>query len=259
MVPEALFDLLGTDVRCVAILHGHNELGGLARIGDLVSLSRKAAPDAHIHVDLVQAFGKVAFDLDAEDVDSVAVSAHKLHGPRGVGCLAYNNTARIAPLKEGGGQEHGLRGGTENVAGAVGLAVATEHALTHLAEHALHMEGLLIELMEQICKHIPTAHRLGTDDRRLPHVLSLRLPGINGASLQQLASERGLAFSTGSACHTDTESSSPVLSAAGLSRREAREVVRLSVSPLTTTEDIAAATDVLATEIAALAKIGSGL
>ena len=122
MDPETFFDHLGSDVRVVSILYGHNELGTVPQLEELVGLTRKVSSHAHIHVDLVQAYGKVPFDLDASDVDSVAVSAHKLHGPRGIGFLALSSKARLVPLLTGGGQEHGLRGGTENVAGAVSEA-----------------------------------------------------------------------------------------------------------------------------------------
>jgi len=103
IAPETLFDALGDDVRTVAILHGHNELGTLSRLDELVSLVRRIAPTAHVHVDLVQTYGKLPFDLDDADVDSVAVSAHKLHGPRGVGFLALSSKAQITPLLKAGG------------------------------------------------------------------------------------------------------------------------------------------------------------
>ena len=124
LAPETLFEALGSDVRTVGLMYGHNELGTLCQLRELVELVRRTAPEAHVHVDLVQTYGKLPFDLDDFDVDSVAVSGHKFHGPRGAGFLALSSTAAIAPLQLAGGQEGGLRGGTENLAGAVGLAVA---------------------------------------------------------------------------------------------------------------------------------------
>ena len=259
MEPEALFDCLGRDVRCVAILHGHNELGGLARLEDLVSLCRRVAPDAHLHVDLVQAYGKVPFDLDEAGVDSVAVSAHKLHGPRGTGFLAYSSTARLSAIQAGGGQEAGIRGGTENVAGAAGLAVAAEHALSHLADHAAHMLHLLEVLEDHIQTEFPRATRLGVPGRRLPHVLSMRIPGLVGETLQQRASAHGVAFSTGSACHAAEQRDNHVLRAVGLSRRAAREVVRLSVSPQNSETEVRAAAAQICGEAKQMAEIGRGL
>ncbi len=265
MEPEALFDLLGRDVRGVAILHGHNEVGGLARVDELVSLVRRVAPGAHVHVDLVQSYGKVPFDLDDAGVDSVAVSGHKLHGPRGVGFLALSSTAAVAPIQRGGGQEGGLRGGTENVAGAVGLAVAAERALSHLATSAAHMERLLEWLLARVRRDFPRAVRLGVEGRRLPHVLSLRLPGIVGETLQQRCSARGVAFSTGAACHgseggkaEETKTNeNHVLRAIGMERRAAREVVRMSVSPFTAEADVAHAAEILCEEAGVLQRVAA--
>ena len=122
LAPEVLFEALGTDVRVVALMYGHNELGTLCQLQELVELVRRTAPEAHVHVDLVQTYGKLPFDMDRVDVDSVAVSGHKFHGPRGAGFLALSNAAEVSPLQLAGGQEGGPRGGTENVAGAIGLA-----------------------------------------------------------------------------------------------------------------------------------------
>ncbi|MHC4079287.1 MAG: cysteine desulfurase family protein, partial [Planctomycetota bacterium] len=237
--PETFFENLGNDVRVVTILHGHNELGTLPQLPELVSLTRKVSPNAHIHVDLVQAYGKVPFDLDQLDVDSAAVSAHKLHGPRGVGFLALSSKARLAALQEGGGQEGGLRGGTENVAGAVGLQVAAEAAFTRMAETASHTEMLAERLLAAISKQHPKATRLGHPERRLPHILSVRVPGVVASTLLEHMNAKGVAFSTGAACHgigshgigekeqqqkqKPKEPENHVLKAIGLDRRAARQ------------------------------------
>lgn len=242
--PETFFEHLGADVRVVAILYGHNELGTLPDLPELVSLTRKVSPNAHIHVDLVQAYGKVPFDLDRMDVDSAAVSAHKLHGPRGVGFLALSSKARIAPLQQGGGQEGGLRGGTENVAGAVGLQVAAEAAHTHMAETAAHTAMLADRLFHHIQEHHPKASRLGHPERRLPHILSVRVPGVTASTLLEHMSARGVAFATGAACHgigkdkNKNEGRNHVLEAIGLHSHAAREVMRFSFCRDTTTDDV---------------------
>ncbi|MBK8979208.1 MAG: cysteine desulfurase [Planctomycetes bacterium] len=249
--PETLFDLLGPDVRVVSILHGHNELGTLARVEELASIVRHVSPDAHVHVDLVQAYGKLDFDLDLAGVDSVAVSGHKLHGPRGIGFLALSSKARVTPVMPGGGQEGGMRGGTENVAGAVGLARAAEHMLTHLDGHTAHMRSLADAMFTRIRDELGEAHRLGHPTRALPHVLSLRIPDVPGQALQQACAARGLAFSTGSACHEGdaaTDAQNHVLAAIGLGRRRAREVVRLSFSSESTWDELDRAADILCDE-----------
>lgn len=264
LAPETLFEALGQDVRTVALMYGHNELGTLCQLHELVELVRRAAPEAHVHVDLVQTYGKLPFDLDAFDVDSVAVSGHKFHGPRGAGFLALSSTADVHALLPAGGQEGGLRGGTENVAGAVGLAVAAEHCLTHQARTEAHTRDLADLVLARVRAALPDAECLGHPERHLPHVLSLRLPGVNGQTLMLRCDARGVAFSIGSACHgahddvalehvetpakAKKPADNPVLAAIGLDRAAAREVVRLSFSGMTTHDDAETAASILVEE-----------
>lgn len=262
IAPETLFDALGGDVRVVALMYGHNELGTLCKLEELIELTRRAAPEAHVHVDLVQTYGKLPFDLDTFDVDSVAVSGHKFHGPRGAGLLALSADAKLAPLQEAGGQEQGLRGGTENVAGAVGLATAAEEALTHQAETEAHTRDLCERVFDIVSDALPDAERLGHPTRRLPHILSLRLPGVVGETLMTRCDRRGVAFSTGSACHAADAPAGKakpqgrgkrapdnhVLAAIGMTYAEAREVIRLSFSTETSAAAAEDAADVIAEE-----------
>jgi cysteine desulfurase len=255
VAPETLFEQLGQDVRTVALMYGHNELGTLCRLRDLVELVRRAAPTAHVHVDLVQTYGKLPFDMDDFDVDSVAVSGHKFHGPRGAGFLALSSTAEVAPVLPAGGQEGGMRGGTENVPGAVGLAVAAEEVLTHQAATAAHTDALAARMFEAVQAAVPGAVRLGCAERRLPHILSMRLPGLVGQTLALRCDARGVAFSTGSACHGAhaddagaKQADNHVLAAIGLDRAAAREVVRVSLSGDTTRADADEATSVIVDE-----------
>ena len=251
--PETLYDSMSREVRVVALLHGHNELGSLQPIDELVEVVRRVAPDAHVHVDLVQAYGKIDFDLDHRGVDSVAISGHKLHAPRGIGALGLSSKAQIEPLAAGGGQENGLRGGTENVAGAVGLATAAEHAFSYLQRNAEHMSTLAARFFETVREELTDVERLGDPKHRLPHVLSLRIPGVRGHSLQQRLAARGVAISTGSACHEgQQDSENHVLKAIGLTKKEAREVIRVSFSAHTTAEDAQRGTDALLDEAEAL-------
>ncbi len=243
---ETLAQQLGPDVAVVSILHGHNELGSLCDLPALVEVIREKSPQAHIHVDLVQSYGKIAFDLDHAGVDSAAISAHKFHGPRGVGCLALANQAKIAAMQVGGGQEGGLRGGTENVAAVVGMARAAERVLSHLSESRTKLEGYrdsMFAAMHEACGAI----RLGDPERCLPHILSMRVPGLRAETLQQCCDELGLAFSTGSACHGSNKDNH-VLSAIGLKPPEAREVLRVSFSTDNTDAEIERATQTLTSE-----------
>lgn len=258
LCPEALARHADPQVRVLAIQHGHNELGTLSDLEELVAIVRRKAPDAHIHVDLVQAYGKIPFDLDANNVDSVAISAHKFHGPRGIGCLAVSSKARIAPLQLGGGQEFGMRGGTENVAATLGMAVAAEAALSCMAENAVHCRKLADLLFDRVAAALPELQRLGHPQSRLVHVLSLRLPGIVAHSLQERMDARGVAFSTGSACHGDQQENH-VLAAIGLDQKAAREVMRISFSKFNDEREVAQAADLLVEEAKILKAISLGL
>lgn len=261
LAPETLFEALGQDVRTVALMYGHNELGTLCQLRELVELVRRAAPSAHVHVDLVQTYGKLPFDMDAFGVDSVAVSGHKFHGPRGAGFLALSSTAEVSPVLPAGGQEGGLRGGTENVAAAVGLSLAAEHCLSHQAKHEARLRDIGDLLWTRVRTALPDCQSLGHPTRHLPHILSLRLPSVNGQTLLLRCDARGLAFSTGAACHAahgegaadepaarKTAPDNPVLAAIGLDRAASREVVRLSWSADTPLADAEAAAAILVEE-----------
>ncbi len=257
--PETLFDALGADVRVVALMHGHNELGTLSDLEELVALVRRTSPEAHVHVDLVQTYGKIPFDLDAMDVDSVAVSAHKFHGPKGAGFLALSSKAKIGALMRAGGQENGLRGGTENVAGAIGTMIAAEDALLHQRGAAERMESMCALVEDAVRDAFPDAERLGHPRRRLPHILSLQIPGVVGETLMLRCDARGVAFSTGSACHGHSEPKrdpkkpdNHVLAAIGMDRKSAREVIRVSFSRETTREEAEIAAEVIVEEAEAL-------
>lgn len=250
--PEALFEAMGKDVRVVALLHGHNELGTLSNLPELVEIVRRIAPEAHVHVDLVQTYGKVAFDLDELDVDSVAVAGHKLHAPRGVGFLALSSTAQVRPVTPGGGQEEGLRGGTENVAGAIALAHAAEEAFSHLHENAAHMDALAVRMLATLGAAFPGLERLGHPERRLPHVLALRIPEITAHTLMTRCDAHGVAFSTGSACHGDQQAENHVHKAIRLTKQESRETLRLSFARTTTADEVDRAAAIVVEEALAL-------
>ncbi len=256
---ETLFNALGADVRVVALMHGHNELGTLSDLEELVALVRRTSPEAHVHVDLVQSYGKIPFDLDAMDIDSVAVSAHKFHGPKGAGFLGLSSKARIGALMRAGGQENGLRGGTENLAGAIGTMIAAEDALLHQRRSKERMESMCQLVEDAVRDEFPDARRLGNPDRRLPHILSLQIPGIVGESLMLRCDVRGVAFSIGSACHGQTapkrdpkKPDNHVLAAVGMGYQEAREVIRVSFSRETTLEEVEIAATVIVEEAQAL-------
>jgi cysteine desulfurase len=244
------------DTAVVAVMLVNNELGTLQPIAEIAAGLAAAFPvrarRPHLHVDAVQAFGLLRVRPAALGADSVALSGHKLHGPKGTGALWVRPGARLAPLWEGGGQERGLRSGTENVAGWVGFGRAA--ALAAQAIEAGRGAGIERErdrLERLVLAAVPGARPTVTGAPRAPHVASLALPGLPAEPLLHALEARGVYASAGSACASRTHGPSPVLKAVGVSDDVA--VLRFSLSRLTTPADV----DVAARAVAeAVAEIG---
>jgi cysteine sulfinate desulfinase/cysteine desulfurase-like protein len=183
--------------------------------------------------------GKIALDVQELDVDLLSVSAHKMYGPKGVGALYIRKGIRIAPQVQGGGQESGIRSGTENVAGIIGLGKASELALQRLQSGvAEDTKKLRDYLFEKIIARIPDAQRNGSVTECLPNTLNITLPGIRGESLVLLLDRKGISLSAGSACKSGNPDPSHALLALGLSEDEAHCTVRFSLGASTSKEDI---------------------
>jgi cysteine desulfurase len=219
----------------------NHETGALQPIAEL----RRALPGALLHVDAAQAVGK--FPLDLSQADLWTLSAHKLHGPRGVGALVVGRGARLEPLLAGGGQEFGLRAGTENVAGIVGFAEA-------LALPAPKLD-VLRDRLEDALLRLPGARRNGPARERAPHLSNLAFEGLRGDLLAHALDAEGLCISTGSACASGSAEPSPVLLAMGQPPERAREAVRFGVSALTTREEIDEAVRIVERTVARLRSV----
>jgi cysteine desulfurase NifS len=238
ITPEALQEALRDDTLLVSLMLANNETGALQPVRDLARLARERG--ALFHTDAVQAFGKVPVDVEDLRVDLLSVSAHKVHGPKGVGALYVRQGVALAPLVWGGGQERGLRAGTENVAGIAGFGKAVDLAIRRLhGGEAARLSRLRDDLEAQIRTLLPGARRNGPDRARLPGTLNLTLPEIRGESLVLSLDRRGIAFSSGSACKAGSPDPSPALLAMGLSPEEAHCSVRFSLGTATGEDDVA--------------------
>jgi cysteine desulfurase len=230
--------------RMAAIMGVNNETGAVMDLEDLAGRIRaRGGPPLHIHSDLVQAAGKVPADLAAWDLDSAALSAHKLGGPRGIGLLYLKKPLEV--LYAGGGQEGGIRPGTENTAGALALAAALERRAAPEALRAGRREAAgrwkaLIRSLKELprCALIPR-DREAEDPRFSPYILQAAFKGIPGEVMVRALDDAGFAASTGSACSSDSRSR-PVLAAMGLDEQTGFEGIRLSQGWSTTTADIEA-------------------
>lgn len=222
-------------VRLVAVMAANNETGVIQDVARAARLVHAAG--SWLLVDAVQAAGKLAVDFDALGADLMSLSAHKLHGPRGVGALVRRGEVELAPLHHGGGQEHGLRGGTENVAAIVGFGVAADLARQELEARAAHGESLRRRL-EAGLRRLPGAVIFAQAAPRLPNTVQFALPGWHGEALLMALDKRGIAVSSGSACHSGRGEPSHVLLAMGVAREIAHGAVRVSFSKDNTADEV---------------------
>jgi len=235
--PDSLREVIRPDTLLVSVMLANNETGALQPVRELARIAHEYG--ALFHSDAVQGFGKLPIDVEELGVDLLAVSAHKLHGPKGVGALYVRRDVPLEPLVRGGGQERGMRAGTENVPGIAGFGRAVELALCRLHEgESLKIARLRNRLEAGISTLIPGARRNGPQDERLPNTLSMTLPGIRGESLVLFLDRKGIALSSGSACKAGNPDPSHALLAMGLTPEEAHCSVRFSLGSGTTGEEI---------------------
>lgn len=222
----------------VSFAWANHETGVIQPVRSLCAAA--AEQGARVHVDMVQACGKIPIRLHDVAVDFASMSAHKLHGPKGVGALYVRRGCAYTPLLSGGGQENMYRAGTENVAGIVGFGKAAELAMAAADTYA-GLSAMRTRFVENVrAAGIEVVENGGTAPR-LPHVLNMRVPGCSAESLFLLLEPMGLLCSTGSACTSAEPESSHVLRAMGLTDKQARESLRFSMSRYTTADEVAEA------------------
>jgi cysteine desulfurase len=255
--PEAVRAALRPDTFLVAVLLANNEIGVVQDVPGIAAAIR--GHGALLHVDCAQAVGRLPIDVDALGADLASFSAHKFHGPKGAGAVYVRRrgrAVRLDPLVHGGGQERGLRSGTLDVPGIVGLAEAARLATAELGVEVATIRGLRDRLWSRLAAAIPglalNGPPLTEPAARLANNLNVRLPGVDGQSLLATLAADGLAVSSGSACSSESPRPSHVLLALGLSEDEARSSLRFGLSRFTTAAEIDAAADLVAAGCAAL-------
>jgi cysteine desulfurase len=239
--PDDVQSSLATDTALVTVIHAHNEIGTIQPIEEIAR--RAHAVGAVVHTDAAQSVGKIAVDVDQLQVDLLTIAGHKLYAPKGVGALYVRRGTAVRPLLQGGGQEHGLRPGTENVAFIVALGRACELAAERLATGGDRVRALRDELWQRLKASIPGLELNGDAEHRLPNTLSVRFPGVIGSQL--LAGTDQLAASTGSACHSGEVRPPDVVMQLGVAAASALGTVRLSLGTSTSHDQIIRAADVL--------------
>lgn len=205
-----LVDHLRAETALVSLMLANNEIGTIQAVPEIAAAVRERSA-AMIHCDAVQAAGKLPLHFPSLGVDAITLSAHKFHGPKGIGLLVCDPDKALAPLLSGGGQERNLRAGTENVAGIVGMAKALELAIEELEELNTRLVPLRERLWASIASHCPGAVRNSPSEGSLPELLNVSLPGFEGSRLVQALDERGFAVSAGSACASSQSTGSHVV------------------------------------------------
>lgn len=233
---DALRAALRDDTALVSVMFANNETGVIFPIDRIAEIAH--ARGVPVHVDAVQGIGKIPMDMKTLGADLVALSGHKLHGPKGVGALYVRKGTKWAPVFLGGSQERGRRPGTENVAGVVALGVACEHAEANLARYHTDVRALRDRLEMELLAGVPDSFVNGIASERLPHTSNIGFVGIDGNAMLVLLDEVGICVSAGSACKSGAGLPSHVLGAMGLSPEEAAACLRFSLSSLTTAADI---------------------
>ena len=235
---EALEAMLTEDTAMICVMQVNNETGAIQPIESISALRDRICPNAALHVDGVQGYLRLAFDMAKLRVQSYALSGHKIHGPKGVGALVLGNGARVNPIQFGGGQERGLRSGTENTPGIAGLKAAVENYPKDCFEKLMPLKK---RLYEGIKSAIPDACINGPrlDDMACaPHILNLSMPPVRSDTMLFALEGDGIYVSSGSACSSHQQKVSTVLKAMGIPADRAQSAVRFSFSVYNTPEEI---------------------
>ena len=226
---------LRADTCLVTVMYANNEIGSILPIAEIGEVCREAG--VLFHTDAVQAAGHVPIDVQAQHIDMLSLSAHKLHGPKGIGVLYARQGVPLTSLIEGGAQERGKRAGTENLPAIMGMAAALEDACAHIDENARKVSALRDRLIADLSK-IPHSALNGDPVNRLPGNVSFCFEGIEGESLLLLLDAKGICASSGSACTSGSLDPSHVLLAIGRPHEVAHGSLRLSLCEWNTDEDV---------------------
>jgi len=234
--PEDVRGAISESTALITVMHANNEIGSIEPIKEIGEIAK--GKGVIFHTDAVQSVGKIPADVNEMNVDLLSISAHKIYGPKGVGALYVRKGVSLQPLIHGGGHEHGFRSGTENVAGIVGLGMASDIARVRREEDARRLGALKDKLVERVIREIEESHLNGHPIKRLPNNANFRFTGVEGESLILDLDEKGIAASTGSACSSKKLEPSHVLMAIGLNEVEAHGSLRLSLGRDNTEDDV---------------------
>lgn len=244
---EQLKEFVDSNTQLVSIMHVNNECGSIQPLEQIYATVKSANPNALVHIDNVQGYCK--FDANCKICDMMSISAHKVHGPKGVGALYVKQGTRLSPVTYGGGQEKGIRSGTENVPAIAGLAKAVE---TYNCDKE-KLREIKNYIAKRVTEEIPKVYVNGDLENSSPYILNISMIGLRSEIILHSLEQRGIYVSSGSACSSHKPSPSHVLTAMGYKPERVDSSVRLSFCAENTVEEAKAFCDALA-EIAAINK-----
>ena len=251
--PDEITNSINQQTILVSIMFANNEVGTIQPIKEISEICKKY--QVPFHTDAVQAVGKVPINVKELGVDALSISSHKINGPKGVGALFIKKGLTIAPEILGGGQENGMRSGTENVASIVGFGKACEIAKEKLNENISHFQTLHSSMLSKIVKEIPHVKLNGHTEKRIFNNIHLTFLGVNGEDLIIKLDEYGIAASTGSACSVHTQKASHVLKAMGFNHEQITGSLRMSFGYMNTLDEVDQTVEVLKKVIAELRSV----
>lgn len=223
------------DTCLVTVMYANNEIGSIQPIAEIGAICKEKK--VFFHTDAVQAVGHLDIDVKAQNIDMLSLSAHKFHGPKGIGCLYARRGILLTNIIEGGAQERGKRAGTENIPAIIGMAAALKDVLAHREENAVKVSAMRDRLIEGLSR-IPHSKLNGHPVKRLPGNVNFCFEGIEGESLLLMLDMKGIAASSGSACTSGSLDPSHVLLAIGLPHEIAHGSLRLTLSEYNTMEEV---------------------
>ncbi|RZN48550.1 cysteine desulfurase [archaeon] len=233
---DAVADAMTEETVLVSVMFANNEIGTVQPIKEIAERAHER--NIPVHTDATAAVGRILVDANDCGADLITLSSNDIYGPKGMGALYIRRGVRIEPVMHGGGQEWGIRSGTENVAGIVGMGAAAELAQRRLTRDIAHLSHLQTKLIDGAFEAIPDTHLNGDRQQRVPNNVNFLFDYIEGEAMLLSLSNYGIAASTGSACSSKTLSASHVLSAIGQSNEEAHGSVQFNMGRLTTDDDI---------------------
>lgn len=250
---EDLKKAIRDDTILITVMHANNEIGTIQPIAEIGKVAKEKG--IIFHTDAVQTFGKIPVDVEELGVDLLSLSSHKIYGPKGVGALYIRKNTRLVPQIHGGGQERGLRSGTENIPGIVGFGKAAEMA----GENQKKDYGYLIQIrdgiIDKVLEEIPASYLNGDKEKRLPNIINFRFSAIEGESLILLLDAKGINSSTGSACSSKNLKASPILKALGLEDVDVHGSLRLSLGLENSIEDVDVVVEAIRESVETLRKM----